>query len=388
MRFLLAFLASAAFAAPARAAGPKTGAPTLADLQAAFGDGNISEAHRVGAKVVAAHPDDATAAYLYSSTCMSMGLFDDGNAAIDRALVKHPKDANLHGARAEIAALTGDDATARKHAALALAADPTQADALDVMKQLDVLDHYTQHTSPKPAAGSPSERVKELLDKLSSGADADDIASMFDPGILDNAPAALPRGPEAMRAIVGGAISAAETQMSGGNYAFAAYEVGTDAPGDVVPVQLLIENRWTAARVEMVKKLFADPQGQQMLDADTRAIFAGLDDADRDATFDRLVGSRRLSLAELDVPVVKNGTSWVVADFKLNGMSVRDQLLPMLPHLMDTTGIGDPSLGNDPLYTPHLPPVDYDTGSHFPTSALIGIVAGLAALVSTLARRR
>jgi tetratricopeptide (TPR) repeat protein len=384
MRFLLAFVAVLSVAAAS-----KTKAPTLADLRAAFGDGNISEAHRVGAQVLAAHPDDAQAAYIYASTCMSMGLFDDGNAAIDRALAKHPKDADLHGARAEIAALAGDDATARKHAALALASDATQADALDVMKQLDVLDHYNQHSSPAPAPGSPSARVKELLDKLSSGASAGEIAPMFDPGILDNAPAGLPRGSDAMLAIVSGAIEAAKTQMADGNYAFVAYEVGTDAPGDVVPVQLLIENRWTAERVEMVKKLFADSQGQQVIDDETRAIFAGLDDADRNATFDRLVGSRRLALADLKVPVAKRGDSWVITDLELNAMSVRDQLLPMLPHLMDTTGMGAGGLGeSDPLYTPHLPPIDYDSGSHFPTGALIGIIGGLVALVSTLARRR
>ena len=385
MRFLLAFTAVLSVAAA-----PTSVAPTLADLQSAFGDGNISEAHKLGKTYLAAHPDDAAAAYIYASTCMSMGLFDDGNAAIDRALAKHPKDANLHGARAEIAALDGDDKTAREQAAAALAIDKTQADGLDVMKQLDVLDHYTNHTSPAPAPGSASARVKELLDKLASGADAADIAPMFDPGILDNAPAELPRGADSMLAIVRGAMEAAETQMSAGNYKFVAYEVATDAPGDVVSVQLLMENRWTAERVDMIKKLFADPQGAQMIDAETRAVFAGLDDADRDATFDRLVGSRRLALAELDVPVAKRGDAWVITDLKLNDMSVRDQLLPMLPHLMDSTGLGGGGLGGttDPLYTPHLPPVDYDTGSHFPTSALIGIIGGLIALVSTLARRR
>ncbi len=51
-------------------------------------------------------------------------------------------------------------------------------------------------------------------------------------------------------------------------------------------------------------------------------------------------------------------------------------------------GLGGGGLGSDPLYTPHLPPIDYDSGSHFPTGALIGIIGGLVALVSTLARRR
>lgn len=380
MRFSLALLAVFAIGA-----GPKTAAPTDADLQAAIADGKISEAHRLAEQIVAAHPDDATAAYLYASTCMSMGLFDRGNQVLDVAIKAHPKDADLHGARADIAALHGDDATARREVTLALAIDPTQADALEVKKQYDVLDHYTAHSSPKPAAGSPSELVATMLAKLDGGAPAGEIAPMIDPGILANAPAALQQSGAAMEEIVSGAVTAAHAQFDAGNYRFLAYEVGTDAPDGVVPVQLLIENRFTAERVAMVRKLFDDPQGAQMIDPETRQIFAGLDPADRDAAFDHLVGSRRLSLAELDVPVVKSGTSWVVADFKLNGMSVRDQLLPMLPHLMDTAGLDTTGLTSGSLPSGDY---SYSSRSHFPTGALIGIVAGLIGLVGAIARRR
>jgi hypothetical protein len=156
----------------------------------------------------------------------------------------------------------------------------------------------------------------------------------------------------------------------------------------VVAVQVLMENRWTKERVEMVKKLFADPQGAQMIDAETRAVFGGLDEADRAATFDRLIGSRRLALAELDVPVAKHGDTWVITDLKLNDVSVRDQLLPMIPQLMESTGLGSAITAGNDVYAPHLPPIDYDGGSHFPTGALIGIIGGLIALVSTLARHR
>ena len=387
MRFPLVLVAVLA-----TGAGPKTAAPTLADLQAAIADGHISDAHRIGEQVIAAHPTDASAAYLLASTCMSMGLFDHGNQVLDAAIKAHPKDADLHGARAEIAALRGDDATARREVTLALALDPAQADALDVKKQYDVLDHYTAHSSPAPAPGSPSEAVATFLGKLDRGAPASEIAAMLDPGILANAPAGLPRDGSAMEQIVSGAITAARAQFAAGNYDFVAYEVGTDAPGDVVPVQVLIENRFTPERVAMVRKLFDDPQGQTMLDPETRQIFEGLDAADRDATFDRLIGSRRLALADVEVPVVKSGGAWVVADFKLNGMSVRDQLLPMLPHLMDTAGLDTGGLGGGGLGGGPMPPLhldDYDGGSsHFPTGALIGIIGGIAGLIVTLARRR
>jgi len=375
MRFSLALLAVLSVAA-----GPKTGAPTLEDLQNALAEGKVSDAHHLGEQYMKAHPDDADAAYLYASTCMSMGLFDQGNAALDAAMRSHPKDAALHGARADIAALRGDDATARREVTLALALDPQQLDALEVKKQYDVLDHYTQHVAPKVAPGSPADTVATMLGKLASDAPASEIAPMIDPGILANAPAALPRGEAAMQEIVSGAISAARMQFAAGNYDFVAYEVQPDA--------LLIENRFTPERVEMMKKLFADPQGQQMLDDETRQIFQGLDAADRDATFDRLVGSRRLALTEMQVPVVKSGDAYVIADFKLNGMSVRDQLLPMLPHLMDTTGMDTTGLGGGGIsYTPPSN-YDYSPRSHFPTSALIGIIAGIAALIGAMVRRR
>jgi Tetratricopeptide repeat len=345
----VAVVSLAAAAAVARADRPAPPPPTVEDVRNALADNHISEAHRLGTMVIAAHPEDPQAAYLVASTCMSMGLFDEGNHYLDVALAAHPDSAELHGLRASIAALRGDDATARDQVAKAIALDPAQTDAVDVKQQLDVADHYAHHTSPVPPRGSPAARVAELLGKLAAGASAEDIVDYVDPGILANAPASLPRGRDSLVDVLRGAIKAARQQLATGAYAFTAYEVGVDAPDNVVTVRLLMENRMTADRVRVMKTLFSDPQGREMIDPETRHIFEGLDPADRDSAFDRMIGSRRVAIGVLEVPVVNNHGVLQVADFKINGTSLRDTMLPALPGLMAKAGLTPTPVDDDRL---------------------------------------
>jgi hypothetical protein len=383
MRHLLTLLSIAAIAGAgggaARAERVSPPPPTLADVQTALAAGQISEARRLGEQLVAAHPDDAKAAYFAASGDMAVGLLDEGLAHLDAALAKHPGEADLYGLRGSISQLRGDDAAARDAVGKALAIDPAQEDALEVKRELDLADAYVKHTTPALAPGSGPALVASLLGKIATGAPPEDVADFFDPAILTNAPGGLPPTRDSLVALVRGAYEAADAQMSAGSYAFVAYRVAPDAPGDVVTVDLLIENRWTAERVAMMKKLFEDPQGRAMLDAESRQIFEGLDPGDRDAAFSRLIGTRRRALATMEVPVVAKGSSWVVSDLELNGMSIRDQLLPLLPSLMAKTGIS-PGAG------PYVPS-SFAPRSRFPTSALVGIFAGLAGLISLLVRR-
>ncbi|HEX7841566.1 MAG TPA: hypothetical protein VF469_29050 [Kofleriaceae bacterium] len=306
--------------------------PSVAEVRQALAQQRYSEGYRLAERLVAARPADPDAALVAGEACGQMALFHEARDHLRVALQASPDDARLHGMLARVAAIEGDDDTARKEAGQALALDAGERSARMVMNDFELLDRFAQHASPEPEPGSASELVLRLVQMMSRRAPPSELAPFLDRTMFARVSPQILGGSDPAEEVIEGFYDTLET----GSRRVAAWEVGPDVNGNgVVPVHVLFEVHWTPASVAATRRPSKLPPLLGASAIENR--LKGIDPADRDAVLSRLMGVRQRGQATLQVHVVTIDGRRKVADVESQGITLRKWVRERLARLASLT---------------------------------------------------
>ncbi|MCE9577626.1 MAG: tetratricopeptide repeat protein [Deltaproteobacteria bacterium] len=330
-------VALAMAAAPVRADRVSPPPPTAAEVGQLLAQDRISDAHRAAEALVAAHPEDARARFLLASALVALNRAEDALAQLDAGLAVATGEAaaHLHGLRANLAVLRGDAAMARQEVDLAFALLPGEELAGDVRRQLDLVERHAQRVAAPPPAGAAA-LVYRFFTMIEQGATASELAALIDLGILARSPPGVPR---TQASLVGLVRAASDAFTARDGTRVLAWELAPGPTPTRVGVTLLVENVFSAARIDALRAMYADPRARALIEPETRAMFDGLDPGDREEAMRRMIGQHRQTLAAVTVEVVDDGAAMRIVDLTFNGVSVRDQWGPTIS---DATAVEAP----------------------------------------------
>ena len=300
-----------ALAAPVRA--DQTDDVDAEMIEAALAENRLTAAYARASRYAERRPDDLRARRLAAAAATATMRIDEAEAHVAAALALAPEDAALHALTAHLQVLRGDLVRAREHAARALASDPDEPAAAGVVEYLDTIDAARAHRGATlaGAAASPEAFVDGVIRRALAGASALELRTAFDPeiatfvdGVLEGARAQAALGAE----LVGWVVEPARTIAQG---------------RAVVDLRLVSHARITResldAAITMGRLSIAGGRG----DVFGISMIDGLEERDRPAAIDRMVGLSGYTVAPVSVEVAGAAGAYRVIDVTIGGLSAR-----------------------------------------------------------------
>lgn len=350
----LALAVGLALALGARAARAEAPPDPAAELERAYTGGEYSAALRLGAKLTAEAPGDVNAHYYYGLTLADVGDLDAAVAELERARALMPTSPEVLFA---LAGTVGDERVAREHfeAARRLAPDHPQVAALE--EQFEILLHAGAGVRGHFTAGSAEAYVEDVMEQLERGNPEqvilEHVARPTIVGLMAEMGGREPTAAE-MREFVQGAVAAwragAADQVQryhGFKVMRAEPPIAPGASAAEVTVEIVLERRVTGRQTQAMRAMYADPGTREMLDPQLVRLLDGLDPADEDKMFRRMIAGRQAPvMIPLALALVRDGGRWRIADFTMEGQRLRD-LLRRVDDLIDKGVVERPARKRD-----------------------------------------
>jgi tetratricopeptide (TPR) repeat protein len=325
--------------APARPVDqPKSAADYRTAIVAAYEAGALSKALRLGKAAITAYPDDGALHHRYGVVLSKVSELDLARKHLEIARTKLPDNPGVLVELGWVYAALGNSATANKLAAQASKLAPDDPHVAELRVNLELQERIRSKKPPQLPEGSAAAFVDQFMRRIEGG----DLRGALDQDVERATVDRIVRGAggdaggnraEIARGFAKGLRQAWKTFFAKPGNRYEGFDVHPEVEkkGDEyhVVVNVLMRRRLDAAQVEQTRRFSESEEFSKYIDAETLAIIRGLEGADRERFFKRIVGLTTSIFVGVTVVAKKSsGGAWKVSEVFIGDPPVAFSSLP------------------------------------------------------------
>ncbi|MBI3072345.1 MAG: hypothetical protein HYY84_09525 [Deltaproteobacteria bacterium] len=286
-----------------------------------FAEGNFSAAMREVRKARAIYPSSAILQYMDGRLLFLTGDASRGLKELEAAAKVLVAEPDLHWVLGLARKQLGDRKGARAAFNVALKLDPEHAETRNELNEIDQFERIVANDLREPAKGTAAAVVAEFIGLVRRGEWAAAVDRCVDERLMRGLFGRNDPKPKDRADVLKGFMKGVQTKMANdSHFEFLGIEVDekqTEDGDGAVSVKVAIAAKMTATErsVEKMKALFKSSLADQHVGSDMLRLVRGLEDADRESYFKRLVGQQSNSVLPLRFKLQKNRQgAWRITD--------------------------------------------------------------------------